>query len=307
MKPVIEVHANGKLLITGEYLVLAGALALALPVCFGQRMRVFASDRGTLDWESVSPAGTWFTAKFDPVSLKVISSTEYQVAVKLKKILVAARRLNPRFLSGPGGWSVIVTANYPLEWGMGSSSTLCSLIASWAEIPVFDLFRKISKGSGFDIACAVRNSLLYYQLLKGQPTISVALAGRALRENTWFVYLGNKQDSAKEASAFLLSQNYADIDLTEVSRLSSAICNAVSPGELIQLVDEHEYLLSAILQREPIARRFSSFPGTVKSLGAWGGDFAMFVSGLDPVDAAGQIRNLGFSTIFSYNDLEIRA
>jgi hypothetical protein len=307
MKPVIEAHANGKLLITGEYLVLAGAQALALPVCYGQRMNVVTSEPGTLEWESVSPGGTWFTAKFDPGSLKVIEATDHPTAIKLKKILVAARRLNPQLLSGPGGWSVTITSNYPLEWGMGSSSTLCSLIASWADIPVFDLFRKISKGSGFDIACAGRNNLLYYQLLKGKPIITVTQAGRALRENTWFVYLGNKQDSAKEASAFLLRHNYAEIDLTEVSRLSCAICNATAPDELIRLVDEHEYILSAILQREPIARRFSSFSGTVKSLGAWGGDFAMFVSGLEPVDAIGQIRSLGFSTIFSYNDLEIRA
>jgi hypothetical protein len=307
MKQVIDAHANGKLLITGEYLVLVGAQALALPVCFGQRMKVFAGEVSTLDWKSESPAGTWFTAKFDPVSLKVMAATDHLIALKLKKILVAARRLNPQFLSGSVGWSVIVTANYPLEWGMGSSSTLCSLVASWADIPVFDLFRKISKGSGYDIACAGRNNILYYQLLKGQPVITETQAGRALKENTWFVYLGNKQDSAKEASAFLLGHNYAAIDLTEVSRLSYAICEAATSDDLIRLVDEHEYILSTILQREPIARRFSSFPGTVKSLGAWGGDFAMFVSGLNPVDVVGQIRNLGFSTIFSYNDLIIRA
>lgn len=307
MKQVIDAHANGKLLLTGEYLVLAGAQALALPVCFGQGMKVFASEESTLDWKSESPGGTWFTAKFDPVSLKVIAATDHLIALKLKKMLVAARRLNPQFLSGSGGWNVIVTADYPIEWGMGSSSTLCSLIASWADIPVFDLFRKISKGSGFDIACAGRNNLLYYQLLKGQPNITITQAGRALKENSWFVYLGNKQDSAKEAWAFLLSHHYAEIDITEVSRLSCAICNATAPDELIRLVDEHEYILSTILQREPLARRFGSFSGTVKSLGAWGGDFAMFVSGLEPGAVVDQIRNLGFSTIFSYNDLEIRA
>ena len=33
-------HANGKFLLTGEYLVLRGALALALPLKFGQSMSV---------------------------------------------------------------------------------------------------------------------------------------------------------------------------------------------------------------------------------------------------------------------------
>ena len=33
-------HANGKLLISGEYLVLDGALALAVPTRFGQNLQV---------------------------------------------------------------------------------------------------------------------------------------------------------------------------------------------------------------------------------------------------------------------------
>jgi mevalonate kinase len=307
MKSAIEFHANGKLLIAGEYLVLAGAKALALPVRFGQRMIIQENDTGFIEWESTSPIGTWFATLLDPGTLQVISTDNQKTAADLQKILIAARHINPDFLAGSSGWNVCVTANYPLEWGLGSSSTLCSLIAGWAKVDAFELFRAISKGSGYDIACAGRPDLLYYQLHRGTREIIAAEAGRALRENTWFAYLGNKQDSATEVNTFLTGHRYSDRDVAEVSLLSQQICGAVSAGELIQLVNEHELILSALLKKEPVARRFSTFPGTVKSLGAWGGDFAMFVSGLEPGVVVDQLHGLGFLHVFSYDDLAIKS
>ena len=307
MKSAIEFHANGKLLITGEYLVLAGAKALAFPVRFGQHMVLHETAERIVDWVSSTPGGAWFCARFDPDTLRVISADKKKTANELVKLLVAARRLNPQFLSGTSGWKVEVIANYPLEWGLGSSSTLVSLVSAWAGVKAFDLFRMISRGSGYDIACASDSGLLFYRLFKGRPEISAAEAGRALHENTWFVYLGNKQDSAREVSAFLLNHNYSNIDLAEVSRLSAEICGTDSVDELIRLSDEHEFILSTILKREPIARRFRSFPGTVKSLGAWGGDFAMFISSVDPKSVISHLGRLGFSNLFSFTNLEIKS
>jgi mevalonate kinase len=305
MKSAIEFHANGKLLIAGEYLVLAGAKALALPVRFGQKMILEENNSGCIAWESISPHGTWFAARLDAVTLQVISTDHHKTAVEVQKILRTAKLINPGFLAGNSGWNVRVIANYPLEWGLGSSSTLCTLVAGWAKVDAFELFAMISNGSGYDIACAGRPGLLYYRLHHGNREIMAAQAGRALRENTWFAYLGNKQDSAAEVSAFIAGQAYSNDDVTEVTRLSQQICEAGSVDELIRLVNEHELILSTLLKKEPVARRFSTFPGTVKSLGAWGGDFAMFVSSEDPKTVVALLKNLGFSTVFSYNDLEI--
>jgi len=306
MKKAIKIHANGKLLITGEYLVLAGAKALAMPVCFGQDMTVDQIPQRNIEWKSSDQNGTWFSARFDQDTLAVISTDKKKIAGDLRRVLVAARRLNPEFLSCANGWKVDVKANYPLVWGLGSSSTLFYLVAEWAGVPVYELFRMISQGSGYDVACAGRTGLLYYQVHKGQPDITPAHAGPALRNNTWFVFLGTKQNSKKAVAAFLLDQNYSEIDLVKISRLSKEICEAGSSYELIRLVDEHEFILSTILKREPIARHYRSFPGTVKSLGAWGGDFAMFVSGMEPEGVVNILHGLGFSNVFSYNELEIQ-
>jgi mevalonate kinase len=222
-------------------------------------------------------------------------------------MLVAARKLNPRFLSGKTGWQVQVAANYPLNWGLGSSATLQFLVARWANIPEFEFFRMISQGSGYDIVCAGQSGLLHFQLRKGCPEISPAAPGPALRNHTFYVPLGKKQQSKKEVAAFLEGMNFSEIDLVAVSQLSEAICETASPVELIRLVNEHEYILSTILKKDPLALRFPDFPGTAKSLGAWGGDFAMFVSAAEPKEVIKILRSSGFSKVFSYSDLEIKA
>ena len=307
MKGTIDFNANGKLLLTGEYLVIVGATALAFPVRYGQSMRIQETGTGEVEWVSSVGSVPWFHAAFDAASLKLLTTDKKKIAIHLKKVLAAAHRLNPEFLTGPSGWKVRVSANYPLEWGLGSSATLYSLVAGWAGVSVFDLHRSVSNGSGYDVACAGSKGLIYYQLRKGHPEITPAQPGTALRENTYFAYLGNKRNSAREVAAFLSELNYSEIDLTEVSRLSTEICETGSAADLIRLVNEHEFILSTILKRDPIANRYRSFNGTVKSLGAWGGDFAMFVSSMEPGEVARDLRQMGFLKIFRFSELEIKA
>ncbi len=305
MKKAIDLRANGKLLLTGEYLVLAGARALALPVRFGQRLTVAASPGGEIEWTSDEMGRTWFSCRLDPVTLEVLSADKKGVAAELRRLLVAARKLNQDFLAEKKGLHVRVSADYPLEWGMGSSATLQYMVARWAGVPPFDLYRQVARGSGYDIACAAHDSLLYYQLRKGHPEFMPAVAGKALREHTRFAWLGKKQSSRKEVDAFLERLNFTEIDLVTVTKLAESICDASTADDLIRLVNEHEYLLGMILKKEPVASRFPWFPGAVKSLGAWGGDFVMFVSADNEADKL--LKKHGFGQVFRYTDLEIKA
>ncbi len=304
MSEVPEFHANGKLLLTGEYLVLIGATVLALPTRFGQKMTVEPCENGTVCWESYSPAGKWFSMKFDTETFGIRSADNIATAAKLSKVLAASRALNPAFLAGDEGYMVKTEANYPPEWGLGSSSTLCCLIASWADIDAFKLHSMVSNGSGYDIACAGRSDLLFYRLKEGNPEITPATPGNALCHHTWFVYLGNKQDSQREVSAFLSAPGNAKKYIEQFSRLATGICRAETANELISLAGHHESVMASILKREPVARRFPTFPGTVKSLGAWGGDFAMFISGREPQEVTGYFQRQGLSVVFSYMDIK---
>ena len=304
MNGALDFHANGKLLITGEYLVLVGAVALALPLRFGQKLHVTETESRIIDWESSTTTGQWFAGKFDADTFQVISVGNVKIADKLVRVLSAARKLNPDFLTGENGFRVTTRANYPIEWGLGSSSSLCHLIAGWAGVNALDLHALISNGSGYDVACAGQSDMRFFQLNHGKNEITPASAGKALYENAYFVYLGNKQDTEREVIAFLENTNHTKNEVKRVSLLSSLICQAGSYVELCCLVEEHESILSKILKRESIARRFPSFPGTVKSLGAWGGDFAMFVSGNEPAEVINIIHRQGFSEVFTFSDIK---
>ncbi|MEI7662430.1 MAG: hypothetical protein WCK34_09540, partial [Bacteroidota bacterium] len=208
------------------------------------------------------------------------------------------------FPEGNRGYRVDITANYPLEWGLGSSSTLCYLVAGWAGINAFDLHKSISTGSGYDIACAGRSEALFYSLEEGKPVVSPATAGKALREYSYFVFLGNKQDTAFEVNRFSAATSHSQEDVERVSRLADLICEAGTFDDLRRLTDEHESVMSRILKREPVSRRFPLFPGTVKSLGAWGGDFAMFVSGKEPREVIDILHGQGFPVVFTYDQIK---
>ena len=60
-----EFYSNGKLLLTGEYVVLDGALSLAVPTQFGQSLSFEIIDDPKLIWKSIDDKGdVWFEDEF---------------------------------------------------------------------------------------------------------------------------------------------------------------------------------------------------------------------------------------------------
>ena len=202
MNELFNDSARGKLLVAGEYLVLAGATALALPLKYGQTLEVEETDTPGIEWESHAPSGKWFSARFDNRNFRVLTPENLKIAERLKTLLLAARQLNPWFLVSGKGFKVKTRSNYPLEWGLGSSSTLCYLVASWAGVKPHDLHTLTSNGSGYDVACAGSRDMLFYRLVDSQPETMPAFPGRAMVENTWFVYLGFKKNTEMEVTNF---------------------------------------------------------------------------------------------------------
>lgn len=306
MGKVIDLQANGKLLIAGEYLVLAGAKALALPLRFGQRLRVEEVEEGVpglLKWRSLQPAGVWFTCEVEMNGLQLRAGSDEQMAHQLVNMLHYARRLNPQFLSDHTGFSVVVEANYPIAWGFGSSSTLIHLVAAWARISAYTLYKVVSNGSGVDLACADRFSPIFYQIDGGDPVIEEAPLGTALKKYTWFGWLGKKQSSQREVDQFNRQKNFTDMDVSAISALSVAMAQASTFDELADGVVQHERIVGRILSKEPLSGRFEGFPGVVKSLGAWGGDFAMFVSEAAPSVVESYLHAHNIQELFTFEQI----
>ena len=93
-------QAHGKFLLTGEYLVLKGALALAIPLKLGQSLTVDTLCTPSLQWNAYKPDGPWFSATLNPENLEIIDSDDQSKAEKLKQILQAVKQLNPKAFEG---------------------------------------------------------------------------------------------------------------------------------------------------------------------------------------------------------------
>ena len=69
-----DFYAHGKLLISGEYLVLKRALALAVPTVYGQHLSATIEQKNAdvINWTSFDNNGNkWFNATLDAKSLQV--------------------------------------------------------------------------------------------------------------------------------------------------------------------------------------------------------------------------------------------
>lgn len=300
--------ANGKLLLTGEYLVLQGALALAIPVRLGQRMTVCRSQGDTtvtpfIHWNAYTPQGIWFSATLRNDSFEILHTDDQKKAEKLSQILATVRELNPKaFLHD---LQVDTHLDFNPEWGLGSSSTLISNLARWAHIDPYELLRRTFGGSGYDIACATAKGPIFYQLKPGEPLVQEADLHPSFADNLFFVYQGIKQNSSIEVKKFIVHNKTIETEkeVEEVSEISKALPKASSLDEFQKLLEAHEAILSRRLDREPIKSRYPDFEGTIKSLGAWGGDFFLAATRWPAQQVEAYFHQKGLDIIFNYNDL----
>ena len=298
-------YSNGKLLLTGEYAVLDGALSLALPTKLGQKMTVTEMASEKIIWKSLDEKGRiWFETDFQQDELIDISTPGKDanpIRKTLLKILVAAKRLNPNFLSDSGGIEIENKLGFPRDWGLGSSSTLINNIAQWAEVDAFQLLRDSFTGSGYDIACAQYDNPILYQLKGGLPEITEINFEPPFKDQLYFVHLNKKQNSREGIRRYKNQVFDTKGVVKQISEITKAIVNVKSLPDFEILINRHEALLSEILQLKRIKDTlFPDFKGNVKSLGAWGGDFVL-ASGNKDIKA--YFTNKGYTTIIPYSEM----
>ena len=297
-------YSNGKLLITGEYLVLDGANAFALPTKFGQNLIVEKGSNQEIKWKSYDKDGTiWFedTILFSDISNKTILETE-SVKSTLTTILQEAFLKNPDFINNSEGYHITTQLSFPKNWGLGTSSTLINNIAQWLQIDAFELLKNSFGGSGYDIACAQNDTPLLYHLEQGKPIVEKVVFNPEFLENLYFVYLNKKQNSKAAIKSYY---NHRSNNLLKMIANNNQITNAVLHANTLQrfsdALEEHEAELSIILEMKTVKESlFPDFNGVVKSLGAWGGDFVLAVSKENP---ANYFKKKGFETVIPYSEM----
>ena len=295
-------YSNGKLLLTGEYLVLDGAKALALPTKYGQFLKITTGAVGQIHWASFDYDNSlWFEETISFKEIIDFNNDNESERETLIKILHEAFLLNPKFLNSSEGYSISTKLTFPKFWGLGTSSTLINNIAQWLKINAFELLKNSVGGSGYDIACAQNDSPIFYQIIDGKPEVEIVNFNPAFSNNLYFVYLNQKQSSKSAIASYYKKQNNLSAIFPEINKITIEIAEVTSLEKLKELLQKHENIMSEVLELPTVKENlFSDFDGSIKSLGAWGGDFVLVVSNENPTS---YFENKGFETFVYYKDM----
>ena len=298
--------ANGKFLLTGEYLVLKGALALALPLKLGQSLEVqtLETDENRLLWKASQPEGHWFSVLLSKTDIQVIDSDDDAKASKLAELLKAVKSLNGNAFNG-NDLQFETHLDFNPEWGLGSSSTLIANLAQWANVNPYALLKLTFGGSGYDIACASARRPIFYQIVNGKPVTQAVDFNPTFADKLFFVYQGKKQSSAKEVGKFQNRVVQIDMqdDMDAVSEISRSLVSCTDFNAFCTFLQIHEDIIAHCIGREPLKTHFPDFQGTIKSLGAWGGDFFLAATEWNESQVRDYFGQKGLDVVFNFADL----
>jgi mevalonate kinase len=285
-------------------------MSLALPTKYGQSLNISSIESDNIMWKSYTHTEEiWLetTLELDdikhyvPISKTGTPTTDDSVRETLLRILNAAYQLNSNFLKNTKGLLVETHLNFPRDWGLGSSSTLINNIAQWAQVDAFKLLWDSFSGSGYDIACAQHRTPILYHLKKDIPVVEAVSFDPPFKSQLYFIHLNQKQNS-REGIAQYRQQEFDLLHLiSAVNQITKKLIKSKDLQQFNSLIDEHEQLIADNLQMETVkAKLFPDFPGSIKSLGAWGGDFILATGTKETMN---YFNKKGFKTVIPYSEM----
>jgi mevalonate kinase len=304
------VHSHGKLLLTGEYLVLDGALSFALPTALGQSLKLSTKPRLSnqwLYWKALESNGKpWIDIAINSIKeLEHLASDTDAVEQKLASMLLWIDEAS-NFFSDDLEYHFESTLEFSREWGLGSSSTLAANLSKLTGVNAFQLTAYTLGGSAYDVAVGLSGEGLLYSLAKaGDPTSSLYQSVNwqpSFSDKLHFVYLNQKMRTDDAVLAYRKSYSPQEEDINRVSDISRSIIESKSLDHFESLLLELEDLMSRILKMPKVKTRlFSDFKGEIKSLGSWGGDFILATG--DNQYVREYFKGKGFNTVLSFTEM----
>lgn len=300
-------YSNGKLLLTGEYVVLDGAKALALPTQKGQSLVVTTNQSGKLFWKSYDCyEKCWFATEIETFLLtkEEAPTGQSDFDLILFKILWHAQQLNPKFLNPNLGYTICTYLDFERLWGLGTSSTLINNIAHWAQVNAFELLNLSFGGSGYDIACAQAKGAIFYQRSANinQPMVTPISFNPSFKNYLFFIYLNEKKNSKEAISTYKrLHKTSLKSTIETINLLTEEIAHCTNLNAFEQLINTHEQLIASLLKTPTVKQqRFANYTGSIKSLGGWGGDFVLATGTLEDMAYFNQ---KGYATIIPFEQM----
>lgn len=298
----MKIFSPGKLLITSEYVVLDGALALAVPTKLGQEglFCVIEDEESLVHWEAYHQDELWLKVDINYANNEIIYSNLKEPAEFVLKIINILKAHSTKVLQSNSSYSIKTNLQFPSNFGLGSSSTLMNNLATWAEVDAYLLNDLALGGSGYDIAVAQEKQPILFQRLPQNTLVEPVDFNPSFKDELIFIHLNQKQDSREGIR--LYKSKIKDKSLIEsFSNITRAALATSSLEEFSQLMTLHEKNISQLVDLPTVKEKyFGDAPTFFKSLGAWGGDFILS-NRFD--NYKNYFQNKGYSTIFTYNDL----
>ncbi len=294
--------SNGKLLITSEYLVMKGAMALAVPAKLDQELNVTSTNTDFIYWKSFDKENQiWYEEKF---FLKGGSLIYHGKKNKISDLIVSLFDYIHRFNNPKKsiGNEFIWKLNFDRNWGLGSSSTLINNLSKWAKVNPYNLLFSVFSGSGYDIACCDKTNPIIFQKKDDYISFSNTTFKPNFLNNLFLVFLNKKQNTQKSIQNFLKTDGSFIDEINQINDIVHRIQNVKDLTAFESLIVRHEKIIANILNMQTIQNeKFAQYNyGVIKSLGSWGGDFVL-VTGDER--NMGYFREKGYNTIKKISDL----
>lgn len=298
----MKFNSNGKLLITSEYLVMKGAMALAIPSKLDQELKVISTNTDFLYWKSLDNNNQiWYEEKFYLVKKSLVYHGKKN---KISDLIVSLfdhvhRFNNPKKSIGN---EFVWKLNFNRNWGLGSSSTLINNISKWAKVNPYKLLFSVFNGSGYDIACCDKSNPIIFQKKDDYLSVSNTTFSPNFVDNLFLVFLNKKQNTQKSIQNFIKTDRSFIDEINQINKIVHTIQKVKDLTTFESLIERHEKIIANLLKMPTVQNK--KFPeynyGVIKSLGSWGGDFVLATGDEKSMD---YFIEKGFNTVKKISDI----
>ena len=268
-------------MLAGEYAVLYGVEALALPVKAGQWLHVWempAKGVSKMVWQSKEHDGSvWFDCRIDTDIMHVSETTDKGIADTLLQLLYLLKEQKPDLFLHKN-IRIETECEFNRSFGLGSSSTLVCNLAKWSGVNAHILQEHAFGGSGYDVAVGNLGRPLVYWRESNQPNWSAWQLPPELTREWYLVFPGQKQNSRESLTGVKSQLDKISTDVALLQQMNACIQAIKSPRSLPMLEAMLEMWQALLSQRLELPRPYDDLGlspvkgGLCKYLGAWGGD-----------------------------------
>ena len=275
-------------MLCGEYAVIVGVEALALPVSLGQWMYVWEFDSpgggDRLIWEAKEKDGsTWLNESFAlPLETMEAETEKSSERDRSREVLHSMLSMVAEgFWKTGKSYRIETQLEFDRSSGLGSSSTMVANFARFAGLDAQKVQQKVLGGSGYDVAVAELGKGLVFWKNAEVANWDAWKLSADLTSKWKIVFLGKKQNSRNalaDVKGKLMEIEKDDFLMHQLQQVCAAVKMANQVPMLEAGLEMWQAILAMSLGLETPYQHFKFQPtkgGLCKWLGAWGGDMLL--------------------------------